>query len=165
MVTRVSRVSRNLHSVYSGLQFHVCVCVPVTEEVLQTHIAHWWSPDGLRLAYMTINDTLVPSMDVPFFTGTPYPSTLEYRYPKASLPGSKTYFISVYEIIRIIECFDNDSRTSVSMTLVEPVTRQEVGSSLVSSRPLAGRGREPHGAPVGGEPQRAPAHRGDEETG
>ncbi|XP_075953479.1 A-type potassium channel modulatory protein DPP6-like [Anarhichas minor] len=53
------------------------------EEILQTHIAHWWSPDGLRLAYMTINDTLVPNMEVPFFTGMPYPATLEYRYPKA----------------------------------------------------------------------------------
>ncbi|XP_049454716.1 dipeptidyl aminopeptidase-like protein 6 isoform X2 [Epinephelus fuscoguttatus] len=53
------------------------------EEILQTHIAHWWSPDGLRLAYMTINDTLVPKMEVPFFTGTPYPANLEYHYPKA----------------------------------------------------------------------------------
>ncbi|TNN44897.1 Dipeptidyl aminopeptidase-like protein 6 [Liparis tanakae] len=73
-------------------------CVYVgQEEVLQTHIAHWWSPDGLRLAYMTINDTLVPSMEVPLFTGTPYPSTSECRYPKASLPGSKTHFISAGE--------------------------------------------------------------------
>uniref|UniRef100_A0AAQ5XWR6 Dipeptidyl-peptidase 6b n=1 Tax=Amphiprion ocellaris TaxID=80972 RepID=A0AAQ5XWR6_AMPOC len=53
------------------------------EEILQTHIAHWWSPDGLRLAYMTINDTLVPKMEVPFFTGTPYPASLDYHYPKA----------------------------------------------------------------------------------
>ncbi|XP_055084460.1 dipeptidyl aminopeptidase-like protein 6 isoform X2 [Periophthalmus magnuspinnatus] len=53
------------------------------EEILQTHVAHWWSPDGLRLAYMTINDTQVPKMEVPFFTGTPYPSSWEYHYPKA----------------------------------------------------------------------------------
>uniref|UniRef100_A0A4W5P5W3 Dipeptidyl-peptidase 6b n=1 Tax=Hucho hucho TaxID=62062 RepID=A0A4W5P5W3_9TELE len=53
------------------------------EEILQTHIAHWWSPDGLRLAYATINDTLVPKMEVPIFTGTPYPIGLEYHYPKA----------------------------------------------------------------------------------
>uniref|UniRef100_A0A8C6U624 Dipeptidyl-peptidase 6b n=1 Tax=Neogobius melanostomus TaxID=47308 RepID=A0A8C6U624_9GOBI len=53
------------------------------EEILQTHVAHWWSPDGLRLAYMTINDTMVPKMEVPFFTGTPYPSSWEYHYPKA----------------------------------------------------------------------------------
>lgn len=63
----------------------ICVlwlCSP--EEILQTHIAHWWSPDGLRLAYMTINDTLVPRMEVPFFTGRPYPTSLDYHYPKAS---------------------------------------------------------------------------------
>uniref|UniRef100_A0A3P9J9T5 Dipeptidyl-peptidase 6b n=1 Tax=Oryzias latipes TaxID=8090 RepID=A0A3P9J9T5_ORYLA len=53
------------------------------EEILQTHITHWWSPDGLRLAYMTINDTLVPKMEVPFFTGSAYPASLDYHYPKA----------------------------------------------------------------------------------
>ncbi|XP_024129584.1 dipeptidyl aminopeptidase-like protein 6 isoform X4 [Oryzias melastigma] len=53
------------------------------EEILQTHVAHWWSPDGLRLAYMTINDTLVPKMEVPFFTGSAYPASLDYHYPKA----------------------------------------------------------------------------------
>ncbi|XP_068196102.1 A-type potassium channel modulatory protein DPP6-like isoform X2 [Antennarius striatus] len=53
------------------------------EEIMQTHIAHWWSPDGLRLCYMTVNDTLVPKMEVPFFTGAPYPASLEYHYPKA----------------------------------------------------------------------------------
>ncbi|CAB1317411.1 unnamed protein product [Coregonus sp. 'balchen'] len=55
----------------------------VTEEILQTHIAHWWSPDGLRLAYATINDTLVPKMEVPIFTGASNPTGLEYHYPKA----------------------------------------------------------------------------------
>ncbi|TRY66085.1 hypothetical protein DNTS_035580 [Danionella cerebrum] len=28
------------------------------EEIFQNHVAHWWSPDGLRLAYATINDTM-----------------------------------------------------------------------------------------------------------
>ena len=56
----------------------------VAEEVFQTHIAHWWSPDGLRLAYATINDTRVPKMEIPIFTGTPYPVSREYRYPKVS---------------------------------------------------------------------------------
>lgn len=57
----------------------------MAEEILQSHVAHWWSPDGLRLAYMTINDTLVPKMEIPFFTGTPYPANLEYHYPKVSV--------------------------------------------------------------------------------
>lgn len=59
------------------------------EEILQTQVAHWWSPDGLRLAYMTINDTLVPRMEVPFFTGTSYPTSLDYHYPKVNLQSSQ----------------------------------------------------------------------------
>lgn len=54
----------------------------ISEEIFQSHIAHWWSPDGARLAYATINDTLVPRMELPMFTGTPYPIGKEYHYPK-----------------------------------------------------------------------------------
>ena len=53
-----------------------------TEEIFQSHIAHWWSPDGARLAYATINDTLVPKMELPMFTGSLYPTGREYHYPK-----------------------------------------------------------------------------------
>lgn len=64
---------------------HLAFRCHISEEILQSHIAHWWSPDGLRLAYMTINDSLVPKMEIPFFTGMPYPVNLEYHYPKESL--------------------------------------------------------------------------------
>ncbi|XP_030629996.1 dipeptidyl-peptidase 6 [Chanos chanos] len=53
------------------------------EEIFQSHIAHWWSPDGLRLAYATVNDTLVPKMEITMFTGSLYPNGQEYHYPKA----------------------------------------------------------------------------------
>ncbi|KAG8443571.1 hypothetical protein GDO86_012106, partial [Hymenochirus boettgeri] len=53
------------------------------EEILKTHIAHWWSPDGARLAYMTINDTRVPSMEIPLYTGSLYPTVKTLHYPKA----------------------------------------------------------------------------------
>ncbi|XP_013881529.1 inactive dipeptidyl peptidase 10 [Austrofundulus limnaeus] len=52
------------------------------EEVLHTQVAHWWSPDGSRLAYLTINDSLVPNMILPRFTGSLYPKGKEYPYPK-----------------------------------------------------------------------------------
>uniref|UniRef100_A0A3Q3A3L6 Inactive dipeptidyl peptidase 10-like n=1 Tax=Kryptolebias marmoratus TaxID=37003 RepID=A0A3Q3A3L6_KRYMA len=52
------------------------------EEVLHTQVAHWWSPDGSRLAYLTINDSLVPTMFLPRFTGSLYPRGKEYPYPK-----------------------------------------------------------------------------------
>ncbi|XP_076023937.1 inactive dipeptidyl peptidase 10-like [Genypterus blacodes] len=52
------------------------------EEVLHTQVAHWWSPDGSRLAYLTINDSLVPNVLLPRFTGSLYPRGKEYPYPK-----------------------------------------------------------------------------------
>ncbi|XP_016392849.1 dipeptidyl aminopeptidase-like protein 6 [Sinocyclocheilus rhinocerous] len=67
------------------------------EEIFQSHIAHWWSPDGLRLAYATVNDTLVPKMEIPMFTNALYPSGQEYRYPKTK-EGSlcrKDYYITM----------------------------------------------------------------------
>ncbi|XP_067108979.1 inactive dipeptidyl peptidase 10-like isoform X3 [Osmerus mordax] len=57
------------------------------EEVLQTHVAHWWSPDGERLAFLVLNDTLVPNMALPRFTGTIYPKGRQYPYPKAGSPN------------------------------------------------------------------------------
>ncbi|KAM9417124.1 A-type potassium channel modulatory protein DPP6-like isoform 2-T2 [Salvelinus alpinus] len=65
------------------------------EEIFQTHIAHWWSPDGARLAYATINDTMVPKMEIPMFTGTTYPTGREYHYPKA---GEENPVISLYVV-------------------------------------------------------------------
>lgn len=57
------------------------LCFPV-EEILKTHIAHWWSPDGTRLAYATINDSRVPIMELPTYTGSIYPTVKPYHYPK-----------------------------------------------------------------------------------
>uniref|UniRef100_A0A8C7CMT5 A-type potassium channel modulatory protein DPP6 n=1 Tax=Oncorhynchus kisutch TaxID=8019 RepID=A0A8C7CMT5_ONCKI len=65
------------------------------EEIFQTHIAHWWSLDGARLAYATINDTMVPKMEIPMFTGTTYPTGREYHYPKA---GEENPVISLYVV-------------------------------------------------------------------
>ncbi|XP_056247927.1 dipeptidyl aminopeptidase-like protein 6 isoform X2 [Seriola aureovittata] len=78
-----SRAIRLVSTGQEGVVFNGLADWLYEEEILQTQIAHWWSPDGLRLAYMTINDSLVPKMEVPFFTGTPYPTNLEYHYPKA----------------------------------------------------------------------------------
>ncbi|XP_076827358.1 A-type potassium channel modulatory protein DPP6 isoform X5 [Brachyhypopomus gauderio] len=65
------------------------------EEIFQSHTAHWWSPDGARLAYATINNTLVPKMEVPMFTGSLYPTSKEYHYPKA---GEENPVISLYVV-------------------------------------------------------------------
>ncbi|XP_062284709.1 dipeptidyl aminopeptidase-like protein 6b [Scomber scombrus] len=86
--------SRSIRLVSTGKEGVVFNGLPdwlYEEEILQSHIAHWWSPGGLRLAYMTVNDTLVPKMEVPFFTGTPYPNSLEYHYPKAGEENPVVY--------------------------------------------------------------------------
>ncbi|XP_058499708.1 dipeptidyl aminopeptidase-like protein 6 isoform X3 [Solea solea] len=78
-----SRAIRLVSTGQEGVIFNGLADWLYEEEILQTHVTHWWSPDGLRLAYMTINDSLVPKMEIPFFTGMPYPANLEYHYPKA----------------------------------------------------------------------------------
>lgn len=56
------------------------------EEVLHSHLAHWWSPDGEKLAFLTIDDSLVPNMVLPQFTGNTYPRGQQYPYPVVSMP-------------------------------------------------------------------------------
>ncbi|MCJ8732688.1 hypothetical protein PDJAM_G00214290 [Pangasius djambal] len=51
--------------------------------MLHSPVAHWWSSSGSRLAFFTINDTLVPNMLLPRFTGALYPQGTHYPYPKA----------------------------------------------------------------------------------
>ncbi|CAH7155277.1 Dpp6 [Phodopus roborovskii] len=65
------------------------------KEILKSHIAHWWSPDGTRLAYATINDSRVPLMELPTYTGSVYPTVKPYHYPKA---GSENPSISLHVI-------------------------------------------------------------------
>ncbi|KAK2849925.1 hypothetical protein Q7C36_008708 [Tachysurus vachellii] len=52
------------------------------EEVLHSPVAHWWSSFGSSLAFLSINDTLVPNMLLPNFTGALYPRGIYYPYPK-----------------------------------------------------------------------------------
>ncbi|XP_028988707.1 inactive dipeptidyl peptidase 10-like isoform X2 [Betta splendens] len=68
------------------------------EEILLSHLAHWWSPDGERLAYLTVNDTLVPNMGLPQFTGSTYPRGIQYPYPTAGQknPTVKLFVVTLY---------------------------------------------------------------------
>ncbi|XP_033901188.2 inactive dipeptidyl peptidase 10-like isoform X1 [Acipenser ruthenus] len=75
------------------------------EVLLQSHVAHWWSPDGERLAFLMINDSLVPSMDLLHFTGSLYPKGQQYPYPKAGQinPMVKLYAVSLYGTSETVE--------------------------------------------------------------
>uniref|UniRef100_A0A8C8A1L8 Inactive dipeptidyl peptidase 10 n=1 Tax=Oryzias sinensis TaxID=183150 RepID=A0A8C8A1L8_9TELE len=72
------------------------------EEILNSHLAHWWSPDSERLAFLTINDSLVPKMGIPQFTGSTYPRGLQYPYPMVSISLLTFMFLKPFVLL------DND---------------------------------------------------------
>ncbi|XP_013924036.1 PREDICTED: inactive dipeptidyl peptidase 10 isoform X2 [Thamnophis sirtalis] len=81
------------------------------EELLHSHITHWWSPDGERLAFLMINDSLVPNMLIPWFTGSLYPKGKLYPYPKAGElnPVVKLYVVNLYGPTHTLELMPPDS--------------------------------------------------------
>uniref|UniRef100_A0A8C3FU83 Dipeptidyl peptidase like 10 n=1 Tax=Chrysemys picta bellii TaxID=8478 RepID=A0A8C3FU83_CHRPI len=81
------------------------------EELLHSHVAHWWSPDGERLAFLMINDTLVPNMVIPRFTGGLYPKGKHYPYPKAGQtnPTIKLFVVNLYGPTHTLELMPPDS--------------------------------------------------------
>ncbi|XP_051003235.1 inactive dipeptidyl peptidase 10 [Acomys russatus] len=80
------------------------------EELLHSHIAHWWSPDGERLAFLMINDSLVPNMVIPRLTGALYPKAKQYPYPKAGQvnPTVKLYVVNLYGPTHTLELMPPD---------------------------------------------------------
>ncbi|XP_077364842.1 A-type potassium channel modulatory protein DPP6 isoform X2 [Festucalex cinctus] len=90
-----SRSIRLVSSGKEGVIFNGLADWLYEEEIFRSHVAHWWSPDGARLAYATINDTLVPKMELPMFTGMPYPTGKEYHYPKA---GEENPLLTLYVV-------------------------------------------------------------------
>ncbi|XP_061923773.1 inactive dipeptidyl peptidase 10-like [Entelurus aequoreus] len=81
------------------------------EEILHTHVAHWWSPDGERLAFLVLNDSLVPNMVLPCFTGMTYPKGKQYPYPKAGQPNPvvKLFVVNLYGPTHTLELTPPDS--------------------------------------------------------
>ncbi|XP_052462529.1 inactive dipeptidyl peptidase 10-like [Carassius gibelio] len=96
------------------------------EEVLHSSAAHWWSPSGSHLAFLTINDTLVPNMHLPRFTGTLYPRGQQYPYPKAGQmnPEVTLYVISVNGSTHATQLLHPDSlqRRDLYISMVQWVT-------------------------------------------
>ncbi|MEE6523915.1 hypothetical protein FKM82_023035, partial [Ascaphus truei] len=84
------------------------------EELLHSHVTHWWSPDGERLAFLMINDTLVPNMIIPQFTGSLYPKGKQYPYPKAGQrnPTVKLFVVNLYGPTHTLELLPSDSLRS-----------------------------------------------------
>ncbi|XP_034446790.1 inactive dipeptidyl peptidase 10 [Hippoglossus hippoglossus] len=81
------------------------------EEVLLTYVAHWWSADGARLAYLSINNSATPVMEIPQFLGGLYPSNLLFPYPKAgsSIPSVSLFVVNLYGPAHTLEMIPPDS--------------------------------------------------------
>ncbi|KAL8163655.1 UNVERIFIED_CONTAM: hypothetical protein K2H54_032475 [Gekko kuhli] len=78
-----SRAKRITSSGQQGVIFNGISDWLYEEEILQASSAHWCSPDGSQLAYLTINNSLVPRMELPQYLGGNYPASQHYPYPKA----------------------------------------------------------------------------------
>ncbi|XP_016891735.1 inactive dipeptidyl peptidase 10 isoform X2 [Cynoglossus semilaevis] len=81
------------------------------EEVLLTSAAHWWSMDGARLAYLSINNSATPVMEIPQFLGGLYPSNMLFPYPKAgsSIPSVSLFVVNLYGPAHTLEMMPPDS--------------------------------------------------------
>uniref|UniRef100_A0A3Q3XAT7 Inactive dipeptidyl peptidase 10-like n=1 Tax=Mola mola TaxID=94237 RepID=A0A3Q3XAT7_MOLML len=81
------------------------------EEMLLTYDAHWWSTDGARLAYLTINNSATPVMEIPHFLGGLYPSSVVFPYPKAgsSIPSVSLFVVNLYGPAHTLEMIPPDS--------------------------------------------------------
>ncbi|XP_019960254.2 inactive dipeptidyl peptidase 10 [Paralichthys olivaceus] len=81
------------------------------EEVLLTYVAHWWSMDGARLAYLSINNSATPVMEIPQFLGGLYPSNVLFHYPKAgsSIPSVSLFVVNLYGPAHTLEMIPPDS--------------------------------------------------------
>nr|XP_033787528.1 dipeptidyl aminopeptidase-like protein 6 isoform X2 [Geotrypetes seraphini]XP_033787529.1 dipeptidyl aminopeptidase-like protein 6 isoform X2 [Geotrypetes seraphini] len=100
------------------------------EEILKTHIAHWWSPDGARLAYSTINDSKVPTMMIPMFTGSLYPTVKTYHYPKAGCenPVISLHIVNLNGPLHVVEMIppDDPRMREYYVTMVKWATSTKV---------------------------------------
>ncbi|KAJ8016870.1 hypothetical protein DPEC_G00011830 [Dallia pectoralis] len=81
------------------------------EEVLLSYHAHWWSNDGARLAYLNINNTATPQMEIPHFLGGAYPSNIFIPYPKAgsNIPTVRLFVVNLYGPAHTLEMIPTDS--------------------------------------------------------
>uniref|UniRef100_A0A673CT00 Cytochrome c domain-containing protein n=1 Tax=Sphaeramia orbicularis TaxID=375764 RepID=A0A673CT00_9TELE len=90
------------------------------EEVLLTYVAHWWSVDGARLAYLTLNNSATPVMEIPHFLGGLYPSNVLFPYPKAgsSIPSVSLFVVNLYGPAHTLEMMPPDSLRASYISMV-----------------------------------------------
>ncbi|XP_062827006.1 inactive dipeptidyl peptidase 10 isoform X2 [Anolis carolinensis] len=101
-----SRAKRITSSGRQGVIFNGISDWLYEEEILQSASAHWCSPpDGVWLAYLSINDSMVPKMELPRFLGGNYPASQHYPYPKAGqpVPSVRLFVVNLSGLLRSLE--------------------------------------------------------------
>uniref|UniRef100_A0A3B3U694 Dipeptidyl peptidase like 10 n=1 Tax=Poecilia latipinna TaxID=48699 RepID=A0A3B3U694_9TELE len=95
------------------------------EEILESHVAHWWSPDGERLAFLVLNDSLVPNMVLPRFTGATYPKQKQYPYPKAGQPNPavKLFVVNIYGPTHTLELMPPEALREHYVSMVKWISK------------------------------------------
>ncbi|XP_016376417.1 inactive dipeptidyl peptidase 10-like [Sinocyclocheilus rhinocerous] len=84
------------------------------EEILLKYPAFWWAKDGARLAYLSINNSATPFMEIHHFLGGIYPSNFLYPYPKAGsrIPSASLFVVNLYGPAHTLEMIPPDSHNS-----------------------------------------------------
>uniref|UniRef100_A0A9J8C320 Uncharacterized protein n=1 Tax=Cyprinus carpio carpio TaxID=630221 RepID=A0A9J8C320_CYPCA len=84
------------------------------EEILLKYPAFWWAKDGARLAYLSINNSATPFMEIHHFLGGIYPSNVLYPYPKAGsrIPSASLFVVNLYGPAHTLEMIPPDSHNS-----------------------------------------------------
>ncbi|XP_051947869.1 inactive dipeptidyl peptidase 10-like isoform X1 [Xyrauchen texanus] len=82
------------------------------EEILLKYPALWWAKDGARLAYLSINNSATPFMEIPHFLSGIYPSNVLYPYPKAGsiIPSASLFVVNLYGPAHTLEMIPPDSQ-------------------------------------------------------
>ncbi|RHZ80639.1 hypothetical protein Glove_134g248 [Diversispora epigaea] len=66
------------------------------EEVLANNFAFWWSPNATQIAYLRLNESLVPEYRFPLYLNgmlaTPYAKEVIMKYPKPGYPNPVVTF-------------------------------------------------------------------------
>ncbi|XP_077184682.1 inactive dipeptidyl peptidase 10-like isoform X2 [Paroedura picta] len=106
-----SRAKRITSSGRQGVIFNGISDWLYEEEILQASNAHWCSPDGLQLAYLTINNSLVPRMELPQYLGGNYPGSQHYPYPKAGqrIPSVRLLVVNLSGLLGLLEFLPPES--------------------------------------------------------
>jgi dipeptidyl aminopeptidase/acylaminoacyl peptidase len=85
---------------YQGVTIHGMQSWVYEEEVFESATAMWWSPSGSLLAFISFNETVVPTYSFPKYgdvNAYPYQRSVDIKYPLSGFPNPIPA-VSIYNI-------------------------------------------------------------------